>query len=198
MNFPASAGNLSCEAHMAITPEQLLEQALVLRSQLGDEAAFAELLAAHGPRLRRFTERMLQSDPTLVADLTQETWLAIFRALPGLRDAGKFRPWAFRIARDRIYREYRRRRLPVAPLDDALLAELPVADETATAADREELELCLDALSPEHREALVLRFLEDFSYEDIARATGATVGTVRSRIHYGKRALRATWEGRKL
>ena len=110
---------------MSASPEQIYEQALVVRSQLGDEAAFSELLKLHGPRLFHFTHRMMQSAPDQVADVTQEIWVAIFRALPGLQDATKFRPWAFRIARDRIYREYRRRKLPVRPLDETDLAALP-------------------------------------------------------------------------
>jgi RNA polymerase sigma-70 factor (ECF subfamily) len=196
MNFPRVAGNLLFEAHMAVTPEQLYEQTLVIRSQIGDESAFAELLALYGPRLLLFTQRMMQSSPDQIADLTQEIWVAIFRALPGLQDAGKFRPWAFRIARDRIYREYRRRRLPLLPLDEALLEELPEFEQAATAADMEQLRQCLDSISPEHREALVLRFFEDMSYEEIARVTDATIGTVRSRIHYGKSALRTAWKGK--
>ena len=179
---------------MAVTPEQLYEQTLVIRSQIGDEAAFNELLTRNGPWLLLFTQRMLQSSPAQIADVTQEIWVAIFRALPGLLDASKFRPWAFRIARDRIYREYRQRKLPVQPLDQTMLEELPAAEEVATAADREQLSHCLDSISPEHREALMLRFFEDMSYEEIARVTGATVGTVRSRIHYGKCALRHAWE----
>ena len=198
MNFSPVAGNLLCEARMAVTPEQLYEQTLVVRSQLGDEAAFAELLARHGPRLLMFTQRMMQSSPADVADLTQEIWLAIFRALPGLRDAGKFRPWAFRIARDRIYREYRRRKLPMQSLDETNLETLEGASDDGSVVSSEELQHCLQCIGPEHREALVLRFLEDMSYEDIARVTGVTVGTVRSRIHYGKRALRTAWEGRNL
>jgi RNA polymerase sigma-70 factor (ECF subfamily) len=198
MNFSPVAGNLLCEARMAVTSEQLYEQTLVLRSQIGDESAFAELLIRYGPRLLLFTQRMMQSSPEQVADLAQEIWVAIFRALPGLRDASKFRAWAFRIARDRIYREYRRRKLSVQPLEETNLEERQETDEHTTAADLEELRHCLGAISPEHREALVLRFFEEMSYEEIARVTGATVGTVRSRIHYGKRALRTVWEGKLL
>lgn len=179
---------------MSVDPEQLYEQTLIIRSQMGDEAGFAELLNLFGPRLLRFIERMLQSSPDQVADLTQEIWVAIFRALPGLRDASKFRPWAFRIARDRIYRQYRRRKLPVQSLDETNLETLGAVNEDGTGVDVEELRHCLESIGPEHREALVLRFLEDLNYEDIARVTSATVGTVRSRIHYGKRALRKAWE----
>jgi DNA-directed RNA polymerase specialized sigma24 family protein len=101
---------------MPVTPEALYEQTLVVRSQIGDEAAFQELLMLYVPRLLLFTQRMMQSSPEQIADVAQETWIAIYRALPRLLDASKFRPWAFRIARDRIYREYRRRKLPMQPM----------------------------------------------------------------------------------
>src|SRR6266540_3148359 len=136
---------------------------------------------------------MMQSSPEQVADLVQEIWIAVFRGLPRLRDASKFVPWAFRIARDRIYREYRRRKVPLQPIDENV--ELPAVEAPDTKAELEELQHCLNTLSPEQREALWLRFFEEMSYEDIARATGATVGTIRSRIHYGKRALKAAWKG---
>ena len=181
---------------MSATPETLYEQTLVLRSQLGDEAAFEELLTLHGPRLLLFTQRMMQSSPESVADVTQEIWVAIYRALPRLQDVAKFRPWAFRIARDRIYREYRRRKLPVKAADDTQLADLPESLALDAEIDREELQRCLELISPEHREALVLRFFEDLSYEDIARATDSSVGTVRSRIHYGKEAFKKAWKGK--
>ena len=114
---------------MPAIPETLYEQTLVIRSQLGDEAAFEELLGLHGPRLLLFTQRILQSSPESVADVTQETWIAIYRALPRLLDPSRFRSWAFRIARDRIYREYRRRKLPGQPADDAHLADVPESAE---------------------------------------------------------------------
>jgi len=181
---------------MPVTPEALYEQTLVVRSQIGDDAAFQELLKVYGPRLLLFTQRMMQSSPEQVADVAQEIWIAIYRALPRLLDASKFRPWAYRIARDRIFREYRRRKLPLRPVDEAQLENLPVPDEFDSAVDREQLYLCLDSLSPEHREALVLRFFEDMSYEEISRVTGGSVGTVRSRIHYAKHALKIAWEGK--
>jgi len=185
--------------HIAVTPEQLYEQTLVLRSQIGDEAAFSELVALHGPALLRFTERMLQSSSSDVADLFQEIWISIFRGLPSLSNAAKFRAWAFRIARDRIYREYRRRRLVVRSFEDGIVeADALITAEGESAIDREELEGCLKILSAEQREVLVLRYFEEMTYEEIARVAGVTVGTVRSRLHYGKLALRTVWEEKKL
>ena len=183
---------------MAVSSDQLHEQTLVIRSQIGDDATFAELLTLYGPRLLLFTQRMMQSSPDQVADVTQDIWVAIFRGLPGLLDVSKFKSWAFRIARDRIFREYRRRKFATEPLDEEILAEVPETDDAVSGVEMEELQLCLDSLSAEHREALVLRFIEEMSYEEIARVTGVTVGTVRSRLHYGRHALRAAWKGKTL
>lgn len=174
-------------------PANIYEQMLVVRSQIGDEAAFEELLRAYGPRLLQFTRKMMQSAPHIVEDLNQDIWLAIYRGLPGLLDASKFRPWAFRIARDRVYKEFRRRKLPVEPLLETEHEVSSEADE-ALPLDREELQRALNVLSPEHREVLVLRFLEEMDYEEIAQITGSTLGTVRSRLHYGKRALKTVLE----
>ena len=110
-------------------------------------------------------------------------------SLPGLREAERFSPWLYRIARDRAYRELRKRRVPVEQSDGAYLAD-ESAGEEFTAEDAAAVHEALDGLSPEHREALLLRFIEAMSYEQIAGVTGCSVGTVRSRIHYGKRALR--------
>lgn len=180
---------------MSSTTQQLYEQTLVVRSQIGDESAFQELLTLYGPHLLLFTRKMMQTSPDRIDDLTQEIWVSVFRGLPGLRDASKFRPWAFRIARDRIYREYRRRKIELQTLDAEQLENLPETVELDASIDREQVRRGLDSLSPEHREVLMLSFFEEMSYEEISRVTGCTLGTVRSRIHYAKRALKKALEG---
>jgi RNA polymerase sigma-70 factor (ECF subfamily) len=189
LNFLPVTGSLRVKAHVSITTQQLYEQTLVLRSQIGDEAAFRELLELYGPHLLSFTRKMIES-PQTVDDLTQEIWVAIYRGLPSLLEAGKFRPWAFRIARDRIYREYRRRKIIVQPLNEDELEALPRNEETSVMMEAGELQQSLGLITPDQREVLVLRFFEEMSYEEIARVTGCTLGTVRSRIHYAKRALK--------
>ena len=177
---------------MANNLEQAYELTLVVRSQIGDDNAFAELLRKYSPRLRFYVSKMLGEKHQSADDLVQEIWLNVFRALPKLNDAGAFRAWLFRIARDRICREFRRARVDFTPLDEQHLETATTApDETL---DSEAVHLQLDHLSPEHREALMLRFMEDMSYDEIARVTGSTLGTVRSRIHYAKRALRRAFE----
>jgi RNA polymerase sigma-70 factor (ECF subfamily) len=194
LNFLSAVGNLIPEAHVSATPQQLYEQTLVLRSQIGDETAFRELLELHGSPLLRYTRKMMESSPAQVEDLAQEIWVAIYRGLPGLRDAGKFRPWAFRIARDRIYREYRERKIVMQPLVEDESVEFPESCEETM--NTEVLHQGLALIVPEQREVLVLRFFEEMSYEEIARVTGCALGTVRSRIHYAKQALKMALDRR--
>ena len=194
LNFLDGSGSYYHRTRMADTTQQLYEQSLVLRSQIGDEAAFEQLMALEGPRVGLFTRNMLGSELDRVEDLTQEIWISIFRGLPSLQDTSKFRPWAFRIARDRIYREYRRRKLPVQPMDDDVVEIIRQSEDTAFDLDMEEVQRGLAMIPHEQREILVLRFFEDMSYEDLARATGCALGTVRSRIHYAKRALKNALE----
>ncbi len=167
---------------------------LVIRSQIGDELAFQELMTLYGPHLLVFTRKMLPTSHHLAEDLNQEIWLAIYRGLPGLLDAGKFRPWAFRITRDRIYREYRRRKITEQPLEESHVETQGETGGSDAVVDVEELHRGLDAISPVHREVLLFCFFEELSYEEIAGVTGSTLGSVRSRIHYAKRALRTALE----
>lgn len=179
---------------MSETLDKAYELTLVLRSQIGDEHAFAELLARHSTPLRFYVTKMLRDLPSNVDDVLQDTWLATFRALPKLEDAAAFRAWLYRIAHDRICREFRRRRVEFCSTDELAEVEMPTAD---SAIDTELVREHLDRLSSEHREVLLLRFMQNLNYDEIASITGSTLGTVRSRIHYAKRALRHTFEDKK-
>jgi RNA polymerase sigma-70 factor (ECF subfamily) len=169
-----------------MTDDRLAERVLVLRCQAGDEAAFETLLVRFSPRLRYFLRRIL-GETERTEDVLQDVWLQVFRGLPTLADAGAFRAWLYRIARDRAYREFRKRPLPLQLQEDADLAGEPDPDFPAESI--EQIHAALDRLIAEHREVLVLRFLEEMSYEEIARVTGCPLGTVRSRLHYAKLAL---------
>lgn len=173
--------------------DRLYEHLLVLRCQTGDEAAFEELVGLYSQRLRYYLRKML-GDAHSADDVLQDIWLDVFRSVPRLTDAGAFSAWIYRIARDRICRELRRRRpAPHRLVEEGLTDESEEAEELS-AKDAERVHAALDELAPVHREVLVLRFLERMSYEDIAQVVGCQLGTVRSRIHYGKRALRRALE----
>ena len=178
---------------MGSADEGLYLQVLVVRCQLGDHAAFAQVLSLCQPRLRAYLHKMLPGVHD-VDDVAQEVWAGVFKDLGSLAKPTSFLPWLYRIAHNRAARLMRSARQPTASLDD--VAEAMEADETLdfTAEDAQAVHDALARLTHVHREVLLLRFLEDMSYEDIALVLQCPVGTVRSRIHHAKTALRRLLE----
>ncbi len=173
--------------------ERVYRSILVVRCQAGDRAAFEELVELYQPRLRYFLARMIGADQA-ADDLLQEVWLDVYRGVARLADPVAFPAWLYRIARHRALGELRKRRPPLTPLEGIDFAEQS-EDDDFSAEDAERVHAALGQLAPEHREVLLLRFFEGMAYEDIARVIGCHVGTVRSRLHYAKRALRRAMEG---
>jgi RNA polymerase sigma-70 factor (ECF subfamily) len=173
---------------MSLKLDRIYQSVLVLRCQAGDEAAFAELVACYQPRLRAFLRQMI-GDADRADDAVQDLWFDVFRHVGKLRDVDAFTGWLYRLARDRAYRVLRRRGLRT---DLVELSEVPEAPERNGFDDdeRRQLHRSLDRLPHEQREVLLLRFLEDMTYAQIAAAVGCELGTVRSRLHYAKLALR--------
>ena len=171
----------------------LHERLLVLRCQTGDPIAFEELVLLYQPRLRYFLRVLLRSDSD-VDDRLQEIWLDVYRGIARLTEPAAFASWLYRIARNRAFRVLRKQREPPLSLEGIDLPDKGAVEPSWSAEDAQGLHAALDSLAAEHREVLLLRFIEEMSYEDIARVTNCPVGTVRSRIHYAKRALRCVLE----
>ena len=168
--------------------DRIYERVLVVRCQAGDEVAFEELVGRYAPRLRYFLRKLLGNADT-AEDCLQEVWLDAFRGLPRLVDPLALRAWLYRIARDRAFAVLRRSGRTEKSLGETDVPDAATEEPQVTVEDAAEIHAALDKLPTEQREALVLRFLEEMSYEEIAIATGQPLGTVRSRIHYGKQAL---------
>jgi RNA polymerase sigma-70 factor (ECF subfamily) len=173
--------------------ERLYEQVLVLRCQAGDDAAFAELVQRYHERLRYYIRRLL-GETSSAEDVLQDVWLRVYRKLPALRRPGALSVWLYRIARNAALAALRQRRGWIE------LAEEPAApgpdDESEfSPEDAARIHTALQRLRRDHKEVLVLRFLEQMSYEEIAKVVGCPVGTVRSRIYYAKRALQREMRG---
>lgn len=167
--------------------EPLYEQLLVLRCQTGDRDAYRELVQCFGPRLLYFLRKSILR-PDRADDLAQEVWLDVLRQLPRLKDARAFTTWLYRIAHGKAMLEARRNgRLPQTTTELETIAE--DHEEAFSPEDAARIHAALDRLEPHHREALVLRFLEGLTYDQIGQIIGCPEGTVRSRIHYAKAAL---------
>ena len=172
----------------------IYERLLVVRAQAGDDAAFAELVERFSPRIRYFLRKLLPSAHD-AEDALQDVWLDVLRALPRLTDPQALVAWLYRIARDRAFARLRKARRHEQLRDDSTVADATTDDDSDfSAEDAAQIHAALDTLPPEQREVLVLRFLEDMTYEQIAAVVGVSVGTVRSRLYYGKQSLKIELE----
>jgi RNA polymerase sigma-70 factor (ECF subfamily) len=166
------------------------DELLVLRCQAGDPAAFAELIAAFERPLRYYLVKTL-GDEDRAYDVLQEVWLKVVRTIRQLVEPAALRVWLYRLAHGVAVDHIRRQRVRQnAEQERAAPEEAGDADPEFTSFDAQAIHRALDELPPRQREALVLFFLEDMSLEDIAEVLGCPAGTVKSRLHYAKRALR--------
>jgi RNA polymerase sigma-70 factor (ECF subfamily) len=122
-------------------------------------------------------------------DVLQEVWLDVFRSVARLKDVGAFRGWLYQIARTRALKVFRKRRLQFEPIEAEQLVDAEQNADEFSADEAQRVHTALDKLPAVHREVLVLRYIEDMSYEEIAAIVSCQIGTVRSRLHYAKRAL---------
>lgn len=171
--------------------QRLRERVLVLRAQVGDRAAFHELVALYQERLTYYVHRMVQ-DPDQSRDILQQTWLDVFRTLGKLQSPAAFRVWLYRITHDRVV-TYIRRQIVDSDARDRLAVDAIESEQCNDLDLLENVELvhfALNQLSVIHREIMTLRFLEEMDVKEIARVMECSEGTAKSRLHYAKNAMR--------
>lgn len=168
------------------------EKDLICRAARGDAEAFRQLVEAYQTPAYRLAARMC--GPDSAEDVTQEAFLAAWRALPEFRGDCRFSTWLYRLvsnaAIDCLRREKKHR--DTGDVDDLELPDGgPSPQERAERSDtRDAVRRALDRLSPEHRQVLLLRFMQELDYGEIARALNVSEGTVKSRINRAKSKLR--------
>lgn len=176
------------------------DERLVSLSKDGSLDAFNSLVERHQTAVYNLCLRLL-GQPQAAEDAAQEAFLSAFRALPRFA-GGNFRSWLLRIAANESKDELRRRRrkdasaslsqiydnseLPLEPADDVAGTELLYERKEAAAA----IQTALLELPFDQRLAVTLCDLQGLPYEAVATATGASLGTVKSRIHRGRIRLR--------
>jgi RNA polymerase sigma-70 factor (ECF subfamily) len=158
----------------------------------GDRHALAELYAREGTSLLRYLLHFT-SDRGLAEELLQDTFVAVWKNAGSFEGRSRARAWLFGIARRRACKRLRRREPPGADLD--ALEEMPASEPEPEAAllaglAREALLEAIDQLSDIHREVLLLTFVHELSYAEIAGILDVPLGTVKSRLSHAKRALR--------
>lgn len=166
----------------------------VISAQAGETEAFRRLVDRYERKLFYYLMRFVPNEEQAL-DLLQDTWVQVFHGLKKLRNPEAFRVWLYQVAHDRMVTLVRRQ-VREEELQENLTEEYPVdALVESQFLDRAEwVHRALDALPPLQREVLTLRFLQDLSLEEIAAALRCSVGTVKSRLHYAKAAMREKLE----
>jgi RNA polymerase sigma-70 factor, ECF subfamily len=171
---------------------------LVERCLSGEQSAWAELVRTHTRRVYAIAYRFTGSDQS-AQDLTQEVFLRVFRSLKNFRAGeGSFAVWLGRLTRNLLIDHYRASKADRAT--DSLEARLPMIEESTAIASRtdgmlagreasELLQAGLQRLSPELRETVILRDLEEMEYREIAQMLDIPEGTVKSRLNRGRAEL---------
>ena len=178
------------------------EEQLIRRAQQGDNGAFEELLLLHQKKVYNLCLRM-SANPDDALDLSQEAFLRAWRSLGQYQFEASFSTWLFRLTSniciDFLRRKKRRQETSLTESydDSDEGAELSVPDaqpgpeqQAMTNETKIELARAMEQLSPEHREFLQLRVIEDLQYEQIADILGVRVGTVKSRLARARLSFR--------
>ena len=170
---------------------------------MGDRETFTAMYTREGEPVLHFLARRT-FDPALAADLTAETFALAFRSWPRLagRSEDEVRAWLYTVARRQVSRYLRRGRVERRAVRRLEISMPALHEDDVTAIERRaglaELRAALGAelqrLSPEQREALRLRVVEERSYEEVASELGISEQAVRARVSRGLRALAGALE----
>jgi RNA polymerase sigma-70 factor (ECF subfamily) len=192
---PGAAAAWANERRRAVLDQdiQLIERCLG-----GEQAAWEDLVKIHTRRVYAISCRFTSSEQE-AQDLTQEVFLRVFRSLKSFRAGeGSFTVWLARLTRNLLIDHYRRSKLQRAT--DSIEEQLPMIEDTHAMSARadgllagreasEVLQGALSKLSPELRETVILRDLEELEYREIAQVLNVPEGTVKSRLNRGRAEL---------
>lgn len=178
------------------------EASLVQRARKGDQDAFAELVDEHQRYVFNLALRVLK-DENEALDLTQETFVRAWTALPNFRGQSRFRTWLYRIVTNLCYNRLPDLRRRLSDLGDDVLPDLPdpgtgssnplrLVESNET---RAFLYQAIDEMDAHYKVLITLRYHDELSYEEIAHLLNLPLGTVKTGLFRAKEKLRLALEG---
>lgn len=180
------------------------ELKLIARSQSGDTTAFNDLVTRYRQRAFAMIYNMVRNEQD-AWDLTQDGFLKAWKSINRFRGQSSFYTWLYRILTNITIDWLRRKQIEGGTeLDDSIgitnvaagavttpREELPPASTLSDKEIRARIDEAIERLSPEHRTAITLREIEGLDYQEIADATGCSLGTVMSRLFYARKKLQS-------
>jgi RNA polymerase sigma-70 factor, ECF subfamily len=171
----------------------------VKRAKKGDVVSYQRLYDRFARRVLNFIYRMVNS-PEEAEDLTQDTFVAVFRKLNTLKENDRFEAWLFRIARNFVYQKYRTRepeQVSVEELDEdgQPVTQIPEVrkgpEESFEAGELQDIvEGAIGSLPDKYREVFVLSAIQQLSYQEIADVVGRSLASVKTDIHRARLSVR--------
>ena len=169
------------------------QEKIIARARRGDADAFEQLVVAYRDQVFRLALRMCGSEAD-ADEVAQEAFLSAWKALPNFRGESQFSTWLYQLTTHAAIDLMRREKRQIAAAD---ITEVNAADPAPSpqqqAEQSEQREIVRDAilqLAPEQREVVVLRFMEELSYEEIGAVLKLPSGTVKSRLNRAKAQLK--------
>lgn len=173
------------------------EKLPVAQAKAGEPEAWDTLFHRYQLPLYVYVFELVHNEQTSL-DLVQETFIAAAKHIGSLREDAKFGSWLFGIAHQKCIQSWRKQNHQEHLREEMADAPEEFENDPGELLIQREQEAefmnLLDQLPPPQRAVLLLHFVEDFSLEEIAGITGAQPGTVKSRMHYAKKALRKLME----
>jgi RNA polymerase sigma-70 factor (ECF subfamily) len=166
------------------------EKQTIQRAIQGDEAAMRSLWTRHAPHIDAVVRRLVGNDLDLAADVAQEVWIQIFRALPQYRGDSQFGTWAHRIAVNRTLNALRKTRRLAKIETDVEEDTASVEPDTERSLMMQTIESAATKLSPGARAVFLLHDVEGYTHEEIAERLGITSGGSKSQLFKARAKLR--------
>lgn len=180
---------------MSSSKDLMRSELLAIQYRRGDPEAMGELVLIWQDPLYYYVRRLVPDDEDAL-DVVQDVWVLVIRRFRQLRNPAAFPAWLFKIARSVAYGRIRRSQPQETLVPDRLASHEndeedrdPLAQFTA-----ERIHRALTKVTVAHRDCLALHFIEGFSLAEVSQIVGVPVGTVKSRLHYAKKALRRVLE----
>jgi RNA polymerase sigma-70 factor (ECF subfamily) len=171
------------------------EAQLISRCQQGDQDALKEIFNQYHKKVYRIAHGVVRQREEAL-DIVQEVFIKLFRSIHQFRGKSKFYTYLYRMTMNTSI-DHTRKMKKVPPLSIDEEEGFQLSDDAERRPDRildhkeleEKVKWAMDQLSPDQKAALIFREVEGLSYQEIAEATGSSIGTVMSRLHYGRKKV---------